>query len=1176
MRKYFKFSGVACLASFLVVVLSLVSSVNLSAQNLNLKFRDTAIKTILKDIESQCDFKFIYSNNLVDVNKRVTIEISNAKINDVLAKLLDGTKIDFRIVEKQIILSPREFREEQLEKGKFKVKGVVFDASTGERLPGVAVLVEGTNINTSTDLEGYYEIVSAQDAKLSFMMMGMLLENIAVLGRKELIVYMQPDNLRLDEVVVTGYQEISKNQSTSAVATVKTESLKTIGITSIDQALQGQLAGLSVVNTGTGPGAAPKVRIRGTATIIGNSEPLWVMDGVILESSVPVTAAELNSPDFMNNFNSAIGGVSPNDIESITVLKDASATAIYGTRAANGVIVVTTKKGKRNSSNISYNHTSKVSVRPNYGDFDLLNSLERSQLALENSADNAYSMFIYETEGMEGLLRDYYLNNITHEEFTLRGRQMQERNTDWFKLLFRNAYTQTHDLSLSGGSSNMDYYVSVGYNNEQGMDKMSNFRSYNAMAKINAEVFKGVKFGATLQAGIRERDSYHQSVDPFSYAVRTSRTIPAFKPNGDYYMYPSSMSQGQLFNILNEQNQTNRESFQSDLKANFTLDINIFKGLKYKGLFSYALSNSTQMDYATEMSTYVATIRGYDYGNYTEREFSSTKLPYGGVYNDRAYNQKTYVLRNGLEYKKTIAKDLDIDLMAGQEFRNTDYRGLISRTYGYMHDRGHIYFEPTLGAETGHLARNMVDRNLMSRANVSYYGVVSSIYKNRYAINANMRFDGSNLFGSNPDYRYLPLWSFSGKWIASNEPFLEHSKVISNLQIRASYGLRGNIVEESTPQIVATALPPNHSTGLLEMGIIQAPNPDLKWEQTASFNAGIEFGLFNNRLSGVLDYYRDMSTDLIAYKKISSVSGFYGKYLNYADVRNSGVDIALSVDIIRKKDVSWSASINMGYVNNEVVRSNIDPEISSLVSSMYTPGDVVVGYPVNSMFSYKYARLNEEGTPMFYDKEGNVVGALDGGIIDMVNDIGALKYEGNRDPLINGGFNNVVRYKNFTMSALFSFAFKGVVRLPEMAYASPPSADENANRSIMGRWRKPGDEATANIPGFTGTSYFTVGGEYFYTTSMFNSSDATTVSGDFIRFRNLTLEYKLPASVSRSVVVGQRAFKDITLRFQAQNIFVIANKKLKGYDPETVNYSVGGYGSMPMPRTFTLGLSFNL
>lgn len=1174
MNKFFKFSGKGSLMSFLVVVLSFLSFESAIAQGISLKHKQIPIKTILKDIETQTDFTFIYSNNLVDVNKRVSLDLSGATINESLKKLLEGTMIGFKIVGNQIILSPKQVSESK--SSEFRVKGVVFDASNNERLPGVTVLVEGTNVSVSTDLEGYFEITSGPESNLSFMMLGMMLESIPVSGRNEILVYMEPDNLTLQEVVITGYQEVSKNQSTSAVSSIKAESLNTIGITSIDQALQGQMAGLTVINSGTAPGAAPKVRIRGTATIIGNAEPLWVLDGVILENSIPVTSAELNSPDFMNTFNSAIGGVSPNDIESITVLKDASATAIYGTRAANGVIVVTTKKGKRNSSAISYNHTSKLSLRPGYGDFDLLNSRERAQLAMQNSQDNAYSMFIYENVGMEGLLRNYYLNNITHEEFTLLGKEMEERNTDWFKLLFRNAYTQTHDLSISGGSSKTDYYVSVGYNDEQGMDKLSNYRSYSAMAKVNTELFKGVKFGATIQAGARERDTYHQSIDPFTYAVRTSRTIPVFDKSGNYYMYESTQAGSMAFNILKEQRNTKKESFQSDLKSIFNLDINIFKGLKYRGLFSYALSGSQQSDYATEMSAYVSRIRGYNYGEHTDEQLSSSKLPYGGVYNERNYTQKTYIIRNGFEYKKSLAKDFDLDLMAGQEFRNTDYKGLIANTYGYLHDRGNIYYQPPLGSETGHLARNTVYRNLLSRAYVSYYGVLSAIYKNRYVINGNVRFDGSNLFGSNPEYRYLPLWSFSGKWILSNEPFLQNTSFISNLQLRASYGLRGNIVEESTPQIVASALPPNPSTGELEMEIIQAPNPNLKWETTSSFNAGLEFGLFNNRISGVIDYFRDISSDLIAYKNISGVSGFPGKYLNYADVRNSGIDASLNFEIVSKKDLNWTTSLNIGYVNNKVLRSSITPEVSSLVGSQYIPGDVVVGYPVNSMFSYKFAKLNGEGTPMFYDKNGNIVDSSSDGIINLVNDISALKYEGNREPLITGGFNNIIRYKNITISALFSFALKAVVRLPDMAYTSPPSGDINANRSILKRWRKPGEEANTIVPGFTGTSYFTVGGKYFYTTSMFNSSDATTVSGDYLRFRNLTLEYKLPEKMVKKLFISDRGVKNLSVRFQAQNLFVIADKRLKGYDPETVNYSVGGYGSMPMPRTFTIGLSFNL
>ena len=650
-----------------------------------------------------------------------------------------------------------------------------------------------------------------------------------------------------------------------------------------------------------------------------------------------------------------------------------------------------------------------------------------------------------------------------------------------------------------------------------------------------------------------------------------------YDENGDYFFYKKSVGGYYLFNILFEQENTKRESTQTDLKGIVNLTVNLYKGLKYNGLFSYSSSHSASIDYAKEQSAYVANLRGYDFGNPTEEELAETPLPFGGVYNETDYEQRTSLIRNGLEYKGHIGDDLSIDGMLGQEFRTTKYRGLTTQNYGYMHDRGNIFYEPSLGESTGHLFRNMVIRNVPERSYISYYGVLSAMYKDRYVINGNIRFDGSNLFGSNPKYRYLPLWSVSAKWIVSNENFLAGVSMLNDLAIRASYGLRGNIVEDSSPQIIASALPPNKFNDLLEMKIDQAPNPDLKWETTSSLNVGLELSMLNNRLSVDVDYYRDASRDLIASKDVSAVTGFLNKYVNYANVKNQGVDIAVSGYIIRSKQVSWMSSLNLGYVKNKVTKSNITPQSQNLVKSVYTPGEVYLGKPVNGMFSYRFAELDADGMPLFYDQDNNKLNADDTELPTAVfSNIENLKYEGTRDPILTGGFNNVIKYKEFTLSFLFSFGLKNVIRLPEYAYNSSPSDDQNANRRIMERWRKPGDEATKVIPCLSGGSgYFTTADGTYYTTGLFNQSQVTVVPGDYLRLRNVMLEYRLPRQLVQKIVIGGCSLGGISLKLQAQNLFVLADRRLKGYDPETINYTTTAYGSQPLPTSFTLGLNVN-
>ncbi|AZS29646.1 SusC/RagA family TonB-linked outer membrane protein [Butyricimonas faecalis] len=1151
-------------------------------EKVNLDLRDVSIKTLFSEIQRQTKLHFIFSSEQANRLDKLTVKATDETVKSVLDRIFEGTGFSYTFRDDIIMVRFEGEQAAQQVKKEMEIRGVVKDKN-GDPLPGVTVLVGGTTLGTATDGKGEFllKVPEQESVALHFSFVGMKTQELVFKkGQQPLTVVMEEDSESIEEIVVTGYQQIEKRNLTSSVVTVKTSELQTIGASSIEQMLQGVVPGLSVVNTSASPGAAPKIRIRGTATIAGNADPLWVLDGVILENSVPVTAADLNSPDVMNMFNSVIGGINPNDIESITVLKDASATAIYGTRAANGVIVVTTKKGKANSFNISYQHTSSISIRPHYDDFDLLNSKERVALAWENYEDGLSlwgGTYADGISGLEGLLNSYALGQISKDQLNTMVNKLEEVNTDWFKILFRNAYTQTHNLSVSGGTEKTNYYISLNYNGEEGVDKASEYKNYGGMVKLNTQLFQGVNMGAIVQVDRRDREMYHSSLDLFNYAVRSSRAIPLREDNGDLHYYIGSVSgRASKINVLNELANSGNESTQTDAKGIVNLTVNLYKGLKYEGLFSYASSHSTARDYATEKTAYVATIRGYGYGEGSEDNVKKSPLPYGGVYNETTYEQRSSLIRNGLTYKGSLMDDLSIDVLLGQEFRNTNYKGLTSNIYGYFHDRGNTFYEPALGESTGHLKRNKTTRNLVDRSNISYYGVISAMYDNRYVLNANIRFDGSNLFGSNPKYRYLPLWSVSGRWIISNESFLSDNTLISNLALRASYGLRGNIVEDSSPSIIAAALPPNAVTGLFEMEIQQAPNPDLKWETTASFNAGLEIALFDNRLSLDIDYYLDKSKDLIAYKGVSSVSGFSGKYVNYANVTNQGLDVALSGTILKSKDWNWTAAFNMGYVKNEVTKSKSTAQTKYLVQSVYTPGEVYEGKPVNGMFSYRFAKLDGKGMPMFYDKDGNVLGVDSDEIVNFPYDIENLKYEGTRDPMLSGGLNTRVAYKNVSLSMLFAFGLKNVVRLPSRAYVSAPNSDENANSSIKDRWRPGQDNTGKTIPALSsGDGLIMTADDNFYATDWYNLSDATVVPGDYLRFRNLMIEYRLPLRWVNKVVIGDKKLSSVTLKFQAQNLFVLADKRLKGYDPETINYTTNAYGSLPLARTFTLGLNVN-
>ncbi len=1152
--------------TILLIFLS-VFSVNASVYSqqtlISLKMENATVSELLKEIQKQTEFQFFFNDELVNSQERVNIDMANKTVEDILDEAFSNTNITYQIVDKTIFISEAEKNEMKIAEA-IEIKGKVTDVN-GNPLPGTTILEKGTLNGVTTDANGNYTLtVSGTKSVIIISYLGFASQEVIIGNQTIINIVLKESSESLKEVVITGYQIKDKRETSSSVVTINTEKLPSIGSSSIETMLQGHAEGLSVINTSAAPGAAPRVRVRGTATISGNAEPVWVIDGVMLENSVPVTPAELNDPEFMESFNSAIGGISANDIETITILKDASATAIYGTRAANGVIVVTTKRGKKGKPRVNFNHTSKLSMRPSYGDFNLMNSKERAQLTLESIEDN-YN-YIYGEVGVAYYQDQYYANGMSLEDYQAGIRKVQTMNTDWFKLLFHDAYSITNDLNISGGNEKSDYYFSLSQSSQDGLDRISNYKSYSGMAKINTEIFKGFNMRFTLHGSRRDRKQYMAHINPFHYAYKSSRSLYPYNDDGTLFFYGTYG-----FNIFNEQQTTDKKSSQSDLKAMVDLSYELTKGITIRSLWSYNASNTTTQEYATERSKYVAEIRKYRYGAGTADQIAESPLPYGGIYNQTDFAQKTYLIRNSISSKFSPIEDMSMDIMAGQEFRTVNYDGLATRNYGYMHDRGKIFYSPELSEEAGHIYRNTATRTTYNRSYVSYFGIFSAMYKNKYVINANIRFDGSNLFGSNPDYRYLPLWSVAAKWHMERESFLESVEFITALSLRASYGLRGNIVEEATPQIIAAALPPNKFTGMNEMRIVQAPNPELKWETTKSINIGLDFSLFDRRLSGAIDFYQDLGSDLIAHKEVSAVTGFMTKAVNYANVTNLGVDIGLNAKIFDKNDFSWSTSVTASFLKSEVTKSYIDPQISNLLKSTYTIGQVVEGKTINSMYSYRFARLNNEGIPLFYDKDGNEMKGDDENFaVKVLDNIDALKYEGSREPNTTIGFGNTFKYRHLSLSFMFVAGLDFVIRLPKAAFNNVPAGELNASRDVMNRWRKPGDEAIYTIPIMNGDTYFSSEIGPSYGTQMYNLSNMQVISGDYLRLRNVLLQYKLPKSIT-----DKWGIEGATIKFQAENLFVIANKRLNGMDPETANYSSSSYGSLPLPKTFTLGLNFN-
>ncbi|QXP66638.1 SusC/RagA family TonB-linked outer membrane protein [Polaribacter sp. AHE13PA] len=1131
---------------------------DLVSQDINITIdtdKIVSVDEVFKLISDQTDYNFIYSEDFFEGISKVNLKKGKIEMSKLLGDCLSSNNLNFILRDPHTIIIKEVTKKEVQD---FRITGNIKDQQ-GFSLTGVTVKVKNKNRGNYSDFEGNYDINASKGDVLVFSYIGFKTKEVVVKDKSIINVILEEDVSDLDEIVITGYQTKNKRETSSAVTVIKAKDLDIVGIASVENMIQGQIAGVSVVTSSAEPGAAPRIRVRGTATLSGNAEPIWVVDGVMLENGVPATPAELNDPDFLKSFNSSIGGVNPNDIESLTILKDASATAIYGTRAANGVIVVTTKKGKSGKPRISFNHTTGIKPRPTYEDFDLMNSQERAEFSFDLLDDG---IALHGGVGVPYYQGLYKNGGISEAEYIAGIRKTSEMNVDWFDLLFRNAVTNTSDISFSGGSNKSNYYASLSHTSEDGLDKTTGYKSYSAMAKVNTELSSRVNLGLILNASKRDREQNY-TTNAFDHAYSSSRSLPAFNDDGSYYF-----DGNYNYNILHEQSTTNQTSKQHEIRATLNLDYKITDWLTYNNLMSYTYSGSVTQQYATDASKYVASIRGYNLGAGSADQIADSSLPFGGVFNQSNFSQESYLLRNSLNTKFNPVEDLSVDIMAGTEFRNVVYDGLNTQSYGYFHDRGKIFYNPQESEENGEILRNTVSRSLYDRSFISYFSTFSSMFKNKYVINANIRFDGSNLFGSNPDYRYLPLWSVSGKWHIDQESFLDSADFVDALSIRASYGLRGNIVEEASPQVISTALPPNRYTSLPEQQIIQAANPELKWETTETVNIGIDFSLFNRRLSGAIDLFRDLGNDLISYKNVSSVTGFQNKAVNYANVMNQGMDLGLNAKIIKNDNFSYNLGINASFTDSEVTKSFIEPSISSLLSSTYTVGEVVEGMPINSMYSYRFSRINEEGAALFFDGEGNEYGVTDANFrVNIQDNKDALKYEGSRVPTTTLGITNRFNYKNFQLSFLLVAGLDYKIRLQNLAFNSEYiEAESNLRRGVENRWRQPGDESFATIPWLGSSSYLSTQAD------MFNNSDAQTINGDYVRLRNVLLQYSLPKSL-----IEKAGFSNAVVKFQVDNLFVLADKRLQGMDPETANFNTSFWGgSLPLPKTFTLGISLNL
>ena len=847
--------------------------------------------------------------------------------------------------------------------------------SDGLGVIGAGVVCSGRpDRGTVCDEDGSFRLeVPKGISKVEISALGMQsvvydLENSAV---KDALIVLEYESTMLDQVVVTGYAQTTVKRITGSVGILNSDSFKDKPLASVSSLMQGEVAGVQVQAVSGQPGTQSRIRIRGTNNLSGSSNPLWVVDGVPLQNESPnLSSEEMAAGAFDNIFISGIGGINPNDIESITILKDAAAAAIYGSRAANGVIVVTTKRGSEGRLKLSYSNNFTWSFRPQRN-LELMDSGEKiaweQELWDEFAADRyaaaqSDNTVIYPVVGIVGQVRagcgQFAGWDKARQDAYLQ--ELASSTTDWYGELFRNAFSHNHHLSLSGGSDKAAYYISLGYNDDNGMLINNRYQRYNVNSSLTLTPARWIKLDIGNDFSRQSSKSPDSYVDAFKYAYFANPYEKVRNEDGSWAADNTYFSLGYYngrgveevmpldgFNILKELelNSTTTVNISNTLRAQ--ADIRILEVLKFVGLLSWSYSDNST-DKIVDASTYTAfrDRLGYD-------DKSQTKL-YGSITQNRG-KRSSYVARGHFAWNQSFGRHT-LNVIAGAELRGSDSNTVYSKRYNYNPITGTSSM-PSISGPTDEWVKEVerLSGEYFTRSRyASFYASADYFLGKTIVLNASVRTDGSSNFGS--ERQFNPTWSAGAAWHLGEEKWMQRQRVLSHATLRAAYGFTGD-VNTSAPHylVMQYALQEyRYVNGKSYMmgSIPTAPNPDLGWEKTRDAKLGIDLGFLKDRLCLQAETYYRLSTDVVTSSRVASTSGYTYVYYNSANLMNSGVEFTLNGKIVRSRDWNVGASLNFAYNYNKVL--SYKPASSTITAK----DRYVEGYPVGAIISGRYEGID--------------------------------------------------------------------------------------------------------------------------------------------------------------------------------------------------------------------------
>ena len=1080
-----------------------------------------------------------------------------------------------------------------------RFSGRVTDTDGAPVIGAGLVCIEKNTAGTTTDLDGNFSITLPAGAKtVKFSSVGMKeLVYQLIPGRTENVrIIMEWENTELDQVVVTGYAQTSVKRITGSVAVLNSEKFEAKAISSVDALMQGEVAGVSIKSLSGQPGTQAKITIRGSNNITGSSAPLWVVDGVPLQSESPALSSEqLATGGFDNIFVNGIGNINPNDIESITILKDAAAAAIYGSRAANGVIVVTTKKGEAGKMRISYNNTFSWSFKPERS-LNLMNSSEK--LSWEDELWNEFSAakyaasltdntVIYPVVGIVGQIRaglgDFASMKGDKAAQDKYIESLRNVDTNWYDLLFRNSFSQGHHLSLSGGSGKSTYYVALGLNDEDGMLIHNDYRRYNVNAKMTLTPTDWARIDVGMEAARQESKMPYSTVDPFYYAFFSNPYERAYNADGSYAAdntwftlgYYNGRGAEQVmpkngFNIIRELDSNYSKTANTNGTFRAQTDFRIIEPLHFVGLVSYSYSNNS-----TDK-----VIDKYSYSAFRDRlgsdDRSQTNL-YGNISQNRT-NRNSYVARGHFSFNKTFAETHTVNLLAGAELRGSGSNTIFTKRYNYDPKTGTTSLPQISGPQDEWLSEvEKLNGEYFSKTRyASFYASADYYLGKSIVLNASFRTDGSSNFGSNKQFN--PTWSAGAAWHIGEEAWMKKAlPALSHATLRAAYGFTGDVNTSTSHLLVIQYLQQQYryfGDETFNLGTIpSAPNPDLGWEKTQDAKAGLDFGLWKDRLTLNTEYYYRLSTDVVTSSPVQSTTGFTHVYFNAADIMNSGIELTLNGKIIRTKDWGLSAAVNFAYNYNKVLKYN--PVSKSGITSK---DRYVEGYPTGAIFSGKYAGIaSDTGLYQFELRPDATISTA----TDLNKPDNYRYFLGTTIAPYTGGFNLSASWRQLrlSISGVYSFGCKTYENFRYPASYSNASHSGVSTETVQSQFsdlygnhlnveKDRTNRWTATHT--TGVKYPRIY-DYFdgkYNFASYNPMDSSIIdavylkNNSYLRIKSIILTYSLPGAA-----VKKMRMRGLSFNVSLNNFFTFT--KYDGMDPEIPG------ATYPTTRSVSAGMNID-